>query len=80
MQAGHCNTTQVLKVISAMKDEDNYTVWLSIGNCLSKLRVLISNTDFMDSFKKFGKDIFKQVGQRIGWDPKQDDSKNIVYY
>ncbi|CAH1397947.1 unnamed protein product [Nezara viridula] len=74
VQAGHCNTVQVLKVISAMKDEDNYTVWFSIGNCLSKLRVLISNTDFMDSFKKFGRDLFKPVSHRVGWDPRPDES------
>lgn len=74
VQAGHCPTVQVLKVISAMQEEDNYTVWISIGNCLSKLRVIISHTEHMETFNKFGRDLFKPVSNRLGWDPKPDES------
>lgn len=80
VQAGYCDTAHVLKVILAMKDENNYSVWFNIGKCLFKLRVLISNTDYLDSFKKFGRDLFKPVSQRLGWDPKPDESKNLLLF
>lgn len=75
MQGGHCNTVEVLKVISAMKDEDNYTVWFSIGNCLSKLRGLISHTEHIESFNKFGRDLFRPISKRLGWESKSNESK-----
>ncbi|KAL1129384.1 hypothetical protein AAG570_013911 [Ranatra chinensis] len=74
VQAGQCDTIQVLKVISAMKDEDNYTVWSSIANCLTKLDVLISNTDYMPAFKRFGLELYKPIGDKLGWEPKPNES------
>jgi hypothetical protein len=65
----------VLKVISAMSGEDNYTVWSIIANCLSKLGVLISNTDSMPHFKRFGLKVFKPIGDSLGWDQKPTESQ-----
>ncbi|XP_073968531.1 puromycin-sensitive aminopeptidase [Rhodnius prolixus] len=74
VQAGHCDTVQVLKVIAAMKDEDNYTVWSIIANCLGKLDVLISNTQYVDAFKRFGQQVFKPIGEKLGWEQIPNES------
>lgn len=51
VQAGQTSTVEALKLMQAFEQEDNYTVWSSIGNCLSKLSVLLSHTDCDTSFK-----------------------------
>lgn len=58
VQAGHTSTVEVLKLMQAYEDEDNYTVWSSISNCLGKLRVLLSHTDCEDDFKVVGLPFF----------------------
>lgn len=50
VQAGHTSTDQVLKLMLAYEHEDNYTVWSSITNCLGKLRILLSHTDYQEAF------------------------------
>ncbi|XP_014243033.1 puromycin-sensitive aminopeptidase [Cimex lectularius] len=74
VQAGRCTTVQVLQVISAMQNEDNFTVWSIIANCLGKVSALLSNTDQTDNFKKFGVYLFKTIGDKLGWEPKPQES------
>jgi len=74
VQAGQCNTVQVLQVLQVMKNEDNYTVWCSIANCLGKLGVLMSYTDYMDPFKRFVLDLMKPIGNKLGWDPSPNET------
>ncbi|XP_075224213.1 puromycin-sensitive aminopeptidase isoform X2 [Lycorma delicatula] len=74
VQAGHSSTVQVLKLMLAMTHEDNFTVWSTISNCLGKLGVLLSNTDFEDSFKAYGRKLLKDVGNKLGWEPKPNES------
>ncbi|XP_049807692.1 puromycin-sensitive aminopeptidase isoform X2 [Schistocerca nitens] len=74
VQAGQTPTIEVLKLMEAFSDEDNYTVWSSISNCLSKLSILLSHTDYEDLFKAYGRKLMARVGQRLGWDPKENES------
>lgn len=52
VQAGHTNTVEVLKLLEAYEDEDDYTVWSSISSVIVKLNMLLSYTDCTESFKK----------------------------
>lgn len=52
VQAGHTSTVEVLKLMTAFEDETNYNVWCSISNVLSKLTLLLSQTDSGASFNK----------------------------
>lgn len=52
VQAGHTNTVEVLKLLEAYEDEDDYTVWSSISSVIVKLNMLLSYTDCAESFKK----------------------------
>lgn len=49
--AGHTNTVEVFKFIKAFGDEDDFTVWSSISNILSKISVVVSYTEYEDAFK-----------------------------
>lgn len=74
VQAGHTSTVEVLELMRAFQRENNYTVWSTISNILTKISTLISHLDFEDSFKVFGRDLFRDVNNRLGWDPKPDES------
>lgn len=51
VQAGQTSTVEALKLMQAFIQEDNYTVWSTIANCLSKLDILLSHTDCGEAFK-----------------------------
>ncbi|KAL0113903.1 hypothetical protein PUN28_011320 [Cardiocondyla obscurior] len=74
VQAGYASTVEVLELMQAFQQEDNYTVWSTIVNILSKIGTLISHLDFEDSFKAFGRNLFRDVNARLGWDPKPNES------
>lgn len=74
VQAGHASTVEVLELMRAFQREDNFTVWSSIVNTLSKIGVLVSHLEFEDSFKAFGRNLFRDVNTRLGWDPKPNES------
>ncbi|XP_012260332.2 puromycin-sensitive aminopeptidase isoform X1 [Athalia rosae] len=74
VQAGHASTVEVLRLMHAFQAEDNYTVWSSIVNSLGKLGVLLSHVDYEDSFKAFGRSLMKDIGNKLGWDPKPNES------
>ncbi|XP_018320972.2 puromycin-sensitive aminopeptidase [Agrilus planipennis] len=73
VQAGHTNTVEVLKLMEAFEDETDYTVWSSIGNCLAKLSMLLSYTDYLDDFKKYEKKLLRKVLARLGWDASENE-------
>lgn len=74
VQAGHTPTVEVLKLMEAFGNEDNFTVWSSINNCLSKLSILLSHTDYEDLFNAYGRRLMQGVASRLGWDPQPNES------
>ncbi|XP_024886627.1 puromycin-sensitive aminopeptidase isoform X1 [Temnothorax curvispinosus] len=74
VQAGYASTVEVLELMQAFMHEDNYTVWSTIVNILSKIGILISHLDFEDSFKAFGRNLFRDVNGILGWDPRPNES------
>lgn len=52
VQAGHTSTVEVLKIMKAFENETDFTVWSSITNVLSKLGVLLSHTDYEDTYRE----------------------------
>ncbi|XP_006620199.1 puromycin-sensitive aminopeptidase isoform X1 [Apis laboriosa] len=74
VQAGHASTIEVLQLMQAFQHEDNFTVWSSIVNSLGKIGVLVSHLDFEDSFKAFGRNLMRDITNKLGWDPKPNES------
>lgn len=74
VQAGHTPTVQVLRLMDAYRNEDNYTVWSSITNCLVKLQLLLSHTDLEEKFNAYGCRLYKPIADKLGWDVKPIES------
>lgn len=67
----------MLKLLEAFTNEDNFTVWSAINNCLSKLSSLLSCTDYEDLFKAYGRRLMQGVYSRVGWDPRDNESEYV---
>lgn len=74
VQAGETPTVEVLKVMEAFSDEDNFTVWSSINNCLGKLKLLLSHTDLEKDLMRYIRTLMTPIYHRLGWDPKNSES------
>lgn len=74
VQAGHTPTVEVLKLMEAFSNEDNFTVWSTINNCISKLSILLSHTDYDDLFKAYVRRLMQGVASHLGWDPRANES------
>lgn len=74
VQAGQQPTVEALKLIEAYRNENNYTVWSSISNCLMKLQSLISHTDLDTQFDAYASRLFQPIAARLGWNATQGES------
>nr|AVD96941.1 putative APN-5 [Nilaparvata lugens] len=73
-RAGESDTAQFLKFIQEFSDEDNYVVWSTISNCLRKIKTLLANTELENSLDAFGRNLFKNIAKKIGWEAKENES------
>ncbi|XP_051165800.1 puromycin-sensitive aminopeptidase [Leptopilina boulardi] len=79
-QAGHneISTTNVLELMQAFQFEDNYTVWCTILNCLTKIGQLISHLNNLDSaFKAFGRSLLRDISAKLGWEAKTNNESHL---
>ncbi|XP_078048992.1 puromycin-sensitive aminopeptidase isoform X1 [Augochlora pura] len=73
-QAGRAFTVEVLQLMHAFQKEDNFTVWSSIDNALRKIGLLLSHLECLDSYKAFGRSLMHDIRNKLGWDPKPNES------
>lgn len=76
VQAGLSSTDEVLNLMLAMTDEDNYSVWSSMSNVLGKLAILLSNVegDTEQLFKQYNRILLKKISTKLGWTPQPNES------
>ena len=60
-------------IVDAFVTETNYTVWNDVSSNLGKLASILQYTDCGASFKKFLRQLYKPIADKIGWDPKEDE-------
>ena len=70
VQSGRTSTPEVLKLMDAFANEDDYTVWNAIDGCLAKLNQLLShNSEVLQLFHAFGRQLLSKTYSRLGWQP-----------
>eukprot|EP01080_Neovahlkampfia_damariscottae_P011786 gene11786-5123_t len=72
--SGNLKTSQVLKILRNYSNEDNYIVWSGVSANLSAIWKLIKYEDFSGSFSKLAQELYKPLGNKLGWEAKKDES------
>lgn len=76
VHAGLSSTDEVLRLMLAMTDEDNYSVWASMSNVLVKIAILLSNVEGETEllFKQYNRILLKKISTKLGWTPQPKES------
>lgn len=69
-QAGDSSTVQALEFAQSLVNETDYTVWAEVTGHLSQLDDLLAYESFHEDFKKYGRQIYSGIAQKIGWEAK----------
>jgi puromycin-sensitive aminopeptidase len=70
VQAGKNSTTQVLQLLEAFKEEDQYSVWSGITPALGEIGAILDYTDFHDAYNVWGRRLMMPLFSKVGWQPK----------
>lgn len=74
VMSGKSSTVDVLKLLDAFSNEDDYNVWDSINACLGTLNTLLSHTDSYNLFHSFGRQLLSKTYSRLGWEPIEGET------
>ena len=79
--SGLVPTTDYLQTLAAYENETNYTVWNDVNGKVANLFILLWNDDEAhEHFKKFSLKLFKKIADRLGWEPKTDESRSCLMW
>lgn len=72
-QAGKVKTVDLLKLLEAFKSETVFSVWSSIDSSVGRLNVLLANTDYQDRFHAFGRQLYRDIFEKLTWDSRGNE-------
>ncbi|XP_026480074.1 puromycin-sensitive aminopeptidase-like [Ctenocephalides felis] len=73
-RAGYMPMTQVMSFMESYIDEDEYTVWCCILNCLIKLWEMMTNTKLLEKFNTFALKIMNKIKPNVKWNLSFNES------
>jgi len=71
--AGLMPTQEYLEILKAYANETNYTVWNDITSNLRRISMLLQYTELDSFFRTFMLEVFKPLGERLGWEEKSGE-------
>lgn len=72
-QAGKVSAVQLFKLLQSLRTEDVFIVWVSIDGCLGRLSTLLSNTDYVEKFRAFGRSLMSDIFKKLTWVSKEGE-------
>lgn len=73
-KSGHASTVQVLELLEAFVDEEEYTVWEKICQVLGNLsQLVLDQTELHGQIKSFSRQLLCGIVGRLGWQSKPDE-------
>lgn len=69
-EAGEQTADFALDTALNYTQDDDFNVWSQVSSGLHKLYRLVEFGPLDDSFKSYGREVFKDVAQNLGWDKK----------
>ncbi len=73
-RAGYTKTSQALSVLSAYRNETDFSVWTAISKNLRYLSILLAEEAWKDAFNIFARELFRHIAHSKGWDKSPGDS------
>lgn len=73
-RAGYLPTTRALGLATAYRRETDYTVWADLSSNLQSYKTLLGQEDSYDLFCSFGRDLYQDVYDRLGWEAVEEES------
>ena len=73
MRAGALSPTTFLALAENYRGETHVSVWSDLASNLGSFDNLIGSQPYYDRFSPFAQGIFRQAGQRIGWEPRPNE-------
>ncbi|ORC86065.1 aminopeptidase [Trypanosoma theileri] len=79
-RAGYCSAVEVLKLLSSYINEDDYTVWCSIVDFETDLRMVVSTQggDVLNAYNAFCRRLYSGAMKKIGFTPKPGDKHSVT--
>lgn len=72
-ESGDSPTELALEFAQSYIDEQDYTVWSQLAGHISKLDSLLSHEDFYEDFRSYGRQIYINIAQKMGWEKKKKE-------
>ncbi|TSC86869.1 MAG: puromycin-sensitive aminopeptidase [Microgenomates group bacterium Gr01-1014_7] len=69
-QSDQTPTTLALELALSYMKELDYTVWSELTGHISQLDSLLFLEEFYEDFKKYGREIYGRIANKMGWDKK----------
>lgn len=73
-KAGYSDTLAALHLLEAFQNEDSDVVWDIITANFAAIRTIMNDEELREATKPFGRQLIAQQLQRLGLNPKKDDS------
>ncbi|KAF2343196.1 ERAP1-like C-terminal domain, partial [Trinorchestia longiramus] len=72
VKAGHTSTVELLEVLKAYKDEEDYSVFMSIRNCTMTLSSLLTHrNELRGLMAPFMRELLSKIYHKLGWEPSE---------
>ena len=72
-ESGQSPTTLSLELAQSYVNEEDYTVWAELTGKLLQLDSLLALESFYPDFKKYGRNIYKGIVEKLGWEAKKGE-------
>ncbi|KAL9657029.1 hypothetical protein ABK040_014577 [Willaertia magna] len=74
------STENVLTILTAYTQEDDYTVISTVSNVVSTLFNLLKHEDenVLNKFRKFARELFLEMGKKLGWKVQSEDESHLT--
>lgn len=78
-EAGESRTVDALNLLTAYKNEDNYTVWSEIIGGLGSVKKMLYGSKTYPKFEQFAQTILLSISKKVGWTPKKGEPHTQVF-
>lgn len=70
--------SDALSLVSAYKNERDYSVWAEISGHIHKVSSLLYGREMYEEFRQYAKELFIPIAQKMGWEKRKGESHTDV--